>query len=593
MRKIIENFRQLFPLLPRGAKRTLIVYAIISIFVALLDFVSLGILALVFPALSGGNAMTVPLLGELHNDWLIPLLVIALMLIVVKSLIAVIMSWIITRIFAKYELQIGQHLFDAYLRSPWFVRQSRTTSELVRLADVGVSGAVTGFLLPLAGLPLQVFTLLSIFGILFVAEPVTALITVLFFGFVAVVLYFIVNRRIYKTSVIGRDYSLSITRHMTDMLSALKELTLRNKLQEVSDEVTVSRTFLTRSRANIYFLNQIPRYAVEIGLVLGMLLIGGVAYLTGGIAGAATSIAFFGIAGFRIIPALTAIQAAISSATNQLPMAELVIREIQSAGDVNTLRSAEKPREKVAFQRDIKIDNVSFRYPGSDHLALNRVSLDIQYGTSIAFVGHSGSGKSTLVDVLLGLQTPDSGMVYVDSTPMTDVIEDWRSSVSYVPQEVVLFTGSIAQNVALTWGANYDLDKVKSALDRAQLLDIILDKFDGDLEGPLGERGAGLSGGQKQRLGIARALYTDPKVLVMDEATSALDTATEAEVTRAISQLKGEITIVTVAHRLATIQDSDVVCFMKNGAVVDSGSFAEIVARQPEFAHQAKLAGLA
>lgn len=593
MKRIIENFRRLFPLLPAGAKRTLIVYATISIFVALLDFVSLGLLALVFPALSGGTSMTIPIIGELHDDWLIPLLVFALLLIVLKSLIAVFMSWVITRIFAKYELQIGRHLFDAYLRSPWFARQSRTTSELVRLADVGVSGAVTGFLLPLAGLPLQVFTLLSIFGILVIAEPVTALITVLFFGFVALILYFVVNRRIYRASVASRDYSLKITRHMTDMLSALKELTLRNKLQEVSDEVNVSRTFLTRSRANVYFLNQIPRYAVEIGLVLGMLLIGGVAYLTGGLAGAATSIAFFGIAGFRIIPALTAIQAAISSATNQLPMAELVIREIQNAGEVKPTNQRDEERDDVAFHRDIRIQDVSFRYPGSDHLALNRVSLDIKYGTSLALVGHSGSGKSTLVDVLLGLQTPDSGTVYVDSTPMSEVIENWRSSVSYVPQEVVLFTGSIAQNVALTWGAQYDLDKVKSALERAQLLDVILSKFDGDLEGPLGERGAGLSGGQKQRLGIARALYTDPKVLVMDEATSALDTATEAEVTRAISHLKGEITIVTVAHRLATIKDSDVVCFMKNGSIVDAGSFAEIVARQPEFAHQARLAGLA
>jgi ABC-type multidrug transport system fused ATPase/permease subunit len=197
-----------------------------------------------------------------------------------------------------------------------------------------------------------------------------------------------------------------------------------------------------------------------------------------------------------------------------------------------------------------------------------------------------------MVDLLLSLLEPTSGRVAVDDVPLQDMRKDWRSRMGYVPQEVTLFDATVAQNVALTWGDDYDLDRVRHALERAQLWDLVAAREGGVLS-RVGERGMALSGGQRQRLGIARALYAEPLVLVMDEATSALDTGTEALVTDAIATIGDDVTKVVVAHRLATIQHSDTIFFMRDGEVAGRGTFAELVERHPDFARQAELAGLA
>jgi ABC-type bacteriocin/lantibiotic exporter with double-glycine peptidase domain len=275
-----------------------------------------------------------------------------------------------------------------------------------------------------------------------------------------------------------------------------------------------------------------------------------------------------------------------------MPFAEQVLEDIREAEG----RAAESagPDSEVIPEGlpDITLDHVSFTYPGAASPALDDVSLTIPAGARVAVVGSSGAGKSTLVDLLLGLLIPSSGSVLVGGTPMTKVLNGWRRRVGYVPQEVSLFDASIAQNVALTWDPeNVDVDRVRRALARAQLLDTVEARPDGVL-GTVGERGMALSGGQRQRLGIARGLYVGASVLVLDEATSALDTATESAVIEAIEQLEGEVTTITVAHRLSTIRNCDIVFFFAEGKLAAQGRFDEVVAQVPDFARQAALAGL-
>lgn len=340
------------------------------------------------------------------------------------------------------------------------------------------------------------------------------------------------------------------------------------------------------------FLGQIPRYVLEAGLIGGVLVVGGVGFLVGGLEQALSGIALFGLAGFRITPSIVRTQTVLAG---MLGAKSYVRRVLSELSDTELAAQAAAPTVDSPVPSGaarIRLDRVTFSYPGSDEAALRNVSLDIELGTTVAFVGESGSGKSTMVDLVLGLIEPSGGAVLVDDVPLSEIRRAWRERVAYVPQEVALFDATIAQNVALTWSDDADRDGVKRALERAHLWDVVGNRDNG-IDAPIGERGLALSGGQRQRLGIARALYTDPLVLVMDEATSALDSRTEAAVTESIADLEGEVTVIVVAHRLATIKHSDRIFFLRHGELVGSGTFDELVAQFPDFAEQAQLAGLA
>ncbi|EPR76647.1 ATP-binding protein of ABC transporter [Leifsonia rubra CMS 76R] len=188
-----------------------------------------------------------------------------------------------------------------------------------------------------------------------------------------------------------------------------------------------------------------------------------------------------------------------------------------------------------------------------------------------------------MIDLLLGLMEPTRGTISVDGIPLAELKGAWRSRVGYVPQDVSLFDRSVAQNVALSWTDDFDADRVRHVLSLAQMLSTI-EARQGGIHSQIGERGLALSGGQRQRQGIAQGLYADPFILVMDDATSSLDTATEAAVTDAMKRLRGSMTIITVAHRLSTVKESDVIFFMRDGRVAARGTFAELVVSEPDFA---------
>lgn len=269
--------------------------------------------------------------------------------------------------------------------------------------------------------------------------------------------------------------------------------------------------------------------------------------------------------------------------TGDMIAAERSVAERTTPAD--TARLDDSPRR-------LSLRNVRFRYPSASEDVLRGLDLEIPLGSTLGIVGPSGAGKSTLIDLLLGLSSPTGGEIDIDEDPLPTVLRAWRSRVGYVPQRVALFDGTIAQNVALTWDNDFDPERVSQALERAQLGNLIASRERGIHE-RIGERGVSLSGGQQQRLGIARALYADPLVLVLDEATSSLDTKTEDDVSRAIRRLAGDITIISVAHRLSTIKDYDRICYLEHGLIVGQGTFGEVARDVPAFGEQVALAGLA
>lgn len=591
MKALLTTLRRLVPLLPAGARRFLTGYMVATSALALLDIAALGLLALTLTPMVQGDPLTLPLVGTLDDGAHVWVLLIVCGLIVLKGVLALVLQWVATRRFAAYELAIGDRLFAAYVGAPWTERLGRNTAELVRLADVGIANTISGVLLPVAGLPAQVSTFLAVLLVLVLAQPTTAALTLGYLGLVAAVLYFGISRQAVTAGRVNLRYSFRVATLMTEMVSALKEITLRDKLTEVADVVHGAREHSTRARSNIRFLGAVPKYVVEAALVGGFVIVGGVAYVDGGMEAALGAVALFGIAGFRMIPSVTTFQNIMTQATSNLPHVDAVIRDV-AAAERYTARAERVGQQPIAADpRMLRLRGVTFTYPGAGEPAVRDVDLDVPMGSSLALVGASGAGKSTLVDILLGLIEPSAGTIDLDGVPLGSVLAAWRSRVGYVPQDVALFDASIAQNVALTWGDDIDEDRVRAALDRAQLTEMVAAR-DGGIHARIGERGIALSGGQRQRLGIARALYVDPLVLVMDEATSALDTATEDAVTSAIRGLHGDVTVIAVAHRLSTIRRSDQVCFMRDATVVNRGTFEELVAAEPEFALQARLAGL-
>ncbi len=588
---IIATMRPLLPLLPAKARSFLWMYMIGTSALAILDIVALALLAISLSAMVVGDPVQLPVVGEVGVDGYVWILVVVCGLIIVKSALSVTLQWFATRRFATFELEVGDRLFDAYIRAPWTERLRRNTSQLVRLADVGIANVTAGFLIPVISLPTMLTTFASVMAVLIIAQPVTAAVTITYLGLIALLLYFWVARKSVQAGRVNRDYSFRVASLMTDMVSALKEITLRNKAGEVAQVVHDNRIHTTRARANLSFLGAVPKFVLDAALVGGFLLVGGVAYITGGMSAAFSAVALFGVAGFRLVPTLTGFQAIITQTHANIPQVQAVIGDILDAESY--VRNAEQIGHRSLKQspRVLELAGVGFTYPGGKGPALTDIDIVVPMGSSLGLVGSSGAGKSTLVDVLLGLLVPSEGTATIDGEPLEEVLADWRSRVGYVPQDVALFDGTIAQNVALSWGTAIDYDKVRAALERAQLWPVV-EARPGGMDARVGDRGMSLSGGQRQRLGVARALFGDPLILVMDEATSALDTKTESDVAMAIRGLRGEVTIVSVAHRLSTIRDNDQVCFMRDGRIVARGTFDEVVRDVPDFAVQAALAGL-
>ncbi len=592
MKQVLSLYRQVVGVLSQGGRRFINIYSGLLASLSVLDAAALALLAIVIGPVASGGTVTLPFIGKLDSFGVLWAIAAICALMIIRSLLAILVTYWATRRIARYEIALGDRLLTAFLMAPWRRRLGKNSSDIMQLSNSGVDVTVSGFVMPGATILSEIVGLVVVVGTLGVVQPILAVVTLLYLGLLGLILAGWLARRAHAVGAVNVENSIRTSRLVLEIVSALKEVALRGKEREVAGVVREARTRSAQARATIYFLGTVPRFILEAGLIGGFVVIGGVGFAIGGVEQAISAVALFGLAGFRVAPSVTRLQSVLSSMSSVSQYPRRVVAELTDAeAEIEETRDRPK-RELAAVPRTLKFRDVRFNYGTEGEPAIRGISLDIPFGSSVAFVGSSGSGKSTMVDLILGLLEPTSGDIDIDGVPLHEVRDSWRRRVGFVPQEVAVFDASIGQNVALTWGTEYDRDRARSALEQAQLWELVAAK-DGGLDAPVGERGMSLSGGQRQRLGIARALYAEPLVLVLDEATSALDTHTESQVTSAIEGLGDGITRVVVAHRLATIMKSDKIFFLREGELAGTGTFEELVSRSPDFARQAELAGLA
>jgi ABC-type multidrug transport system fused ATPase/permease subunit len=404
------------------------------------------------------------------------------------------------------------------------------------------------------------------------------------------------NVKVKQLSIDSRETSIKVNEQILEVMKSYRESVVRNRREYYLSRISETRHKFANVEAELGFFPNISKYVIDLALVFGALSIAALQFLFTDAKHAVGSILIFLVAGMRIGPAVLRIQQQLIQLKNGSGNAATSLELISEYSPREYLTS---PEEQVAspmlpseFSPALRLENVSFSYPGSNVEAIKNFSLSVMPGQSGAIVGPSGAGKTTLVDLILGIFPPTSGTIQLSNDDPISTFKKFSGNVSYVPQEIFISNGTIRENVALGYpDGMYSDDQIWTALDRAQLSTFVK-SLPGLLDSKVGENGSSLSGGQRQRLGIARALFTNPKFLVLDEATSALDSDAEKLVSEAIQSLKGEVTVVLIAHRLSTVRNSDVVVYLNHGEVEAIGTFEEVKSKVPGFNHQADLMGL-
>lgn len=516
-------------------------------------------------------------------------------ILVVKTFVSLYFTRRILFYLSRKAAQVSSQLLKRLLSFDILTINRRSIQETIYCSTTGVQTVMVG-ILGTAMTLLSDFILLLILLIgLFLTDLLTATLSLFIFTLIALLLFFIMKSRVTKIQSRLTKSLISTNERTNEVINSFRELFSKGRQFFYSEKIGQLRLLGADSSAELTFLGNINKYVIELTLIFGTLLIIGVQFATQTATHAIAVLSIFIVSATRIAPAVLRIQQGILSMRASAVAAQLTFDLLDEVkGDLKDLELSKKlPDLKYeGFQPTISLRNLHFTYPANNHFKIQDLNLYIQTGQVLALVGTSGSGKTTLVDLFLGILQPTQGQVLISGTTPIDSIREWPGAIAYVPQDVFISNGTIRENVTLGYDPKDFPDSViDSAIETAQLSTLVKNSTNG-LDTHIGERGTKISGGQRQRIGIARALLTQPKLLVLDEATSSLDSETEANLTEAIRKLRGKSTLVLIAHRLSTVKEADIVVYMENGKVIATGKFEEVRAKVPNFDKQAQLMGL-
>ena len=480
---------------------------------------------------------------------------------------------------------MSHRLMSSYMQAPYTFHLGRNSSELLRNTNSEVNIIVNNVLTNLLKLSKEGLMTLSILLFLLIMEPLISLVVIFLSGFGAGSFLMFTQKKVKRYGKQEQGHRRNMIQAVQQGLGGIKDARVLNRENHFIEKYRVEAYESTKLKTYIRYIQQIPKPVVETTAVLGMMLISAIMVWQGRPMGTIIPIlTLFAMATVRLMPSVQQLSTLYTSLRYNLVAVDPIYDDLKELEEYRKNFLADrKKQDSIRLEHAIEAENISYSYPGADEKALDNISFTAPKGRAIAFVGESGAGKTTIVDLILGLLTPTSGTIRVDGQDIQEGVSAWQRNIGYIPQSIYLADESLRNNVAFGIPeSEIDDEKVYQAIESAQLSEMV-SRLPYGLNTMIGENGTRISGGQRQRVGIARALYHNPQVLVMDEATSALDNITEKEITSAIESLKGDKTVIMIAHRLTTVENCDVLYLMNNGKIVDQGSYDYLVDTNREF----------
>lgn len=512
-----------------------------------------------------------PVLAELGNPSQKTLVIGGMLSLVsvylIKAVFLAGLFWRQTRFAYDMQVRLSQLMFTIYMRQPYTFHLQRNSAKLIHNVAGEVGNLIGNAILPGMILITESMVLVGMCTMLLIFEPVGTLVVVSVLGVAAWGFHRVTRKHISRWGAARQHHDVLRTQHLQQGLGGIKDVKLLGREADFLQQFYIHNfkgAYVARMQG---ILQQLPRLWLELLAVSGLaILVISMLAQNHPLEAILPTLGLFAAAAFRLMPSVNRILNGVQSIRYGMHGIDTLHAELNLASSVPTSKGTFKP-----FSTALKLSEISYAYPQASKPALSDISLTIQRGESVGFIGPSGSGKSTLVDIFLGLLAPDAGQVIMDSDNIQENLRNWQDQIGYVPQSIYLTDDTLRRNVAFGL-PNDQIDDiaVMSAVRAAQLDGFVAGLPDG-LETIVGERGVRLSGGQRQRIGIARALYHDPDVLVLDEATSSLDNETERGVMDAVKILRGKKTVVIVAHRLSTVEHCDRLYRLDSGRIVEEG----------------------
>lgn len=493
---------------------------------------------------------------------------------IVKNLYFIWYNWLTRKYTYKIRRELGTRVMNSYMTQGYIFFVNNNTSRLIQGTTNDV-GTVNIIMTAIFSLVTKILSIICIGGYIIICSPSIALVLLVLAGACMLGIHFMFDGIIRKYGVQLREAERENTRDALEAIQGSKEIlvTKRQNFFVGRYEASVGKHIQACIMLDMAALS--PTYIIEMVCVVG-LLVAIAAQMSDANASMQMieTLSIVAMATFRILPCMSAISSSLNTIRSRMPAFNAAYETIESVNrlerenKVAPLSEDDDSEITQIFKNEIKLNEVSYKYPNTDKYILDKMDFSVKANTSVGIIGSSGAGKSTLVDVMLGLLIPEHGSITMDGENILALGKQWNRNVGYVPQSVYLVDASIRENIAFGIPKqNINDEMVWNALEMAQLADFVRNLKDG-LDTQVGERGIKFSGGQKQRVAIARALYLNPEILILDEATAALDNETEIALMESIESLLGKKTLIIIAHRLTTIRKCDFVYEMKDGKII-------------------------